>query len=72
MPISLTTLLATLPSIFHSRAALELENLALRPPNRRASEVREKPPEIDLRGAPVVDLSVVDLSVVDLSVPPLA
>jgi putative transposase len=30
MPISLTTLLANLWSIFHSRAALQLENLALR------------------------------------------
>src|SRR6516162_5948261 len=30
MLIALTTLLATLSSIFHSRAALELENLALR------------------------------------------
>jgi hypothetical protein len=30
MLISLTTLLATLSSIFHSRVALELENLALR------------------------------------------
>jgi hypothetical protein len=30
MVISLTTLLATLSSIFRSRAALELENLALR------------------------------------------
>jgi putative transposase len=30
MLISLTTLLATLSSIFRSRAALELENLALR------------------------------------------
>jgi putative transposase len=30
MPIPLTTLLATLSSIFRSRAALELENLALR------------------------------------------
>jgi hypothetical protein len=30
MPISLTTLFATLSSIFHSRAALQLENLALR------------------------------------------
>jgi hypothetical protein len=30
MPISLTTLLATLWSIFRSRAALQLENLALR------------------------------------------
>ncbi len=30
MPISLTTLLATLSSIFPSRAALGLENLALR------------------------------------------
>jgi len=29
MPISLTTLLATLSSIFRSRAALGLENLAL-------------------------------------------
>lgn len=32
MLISLTTLLATLSSIFRSRAALELENLALRHP----------------------------------------
>ena len=30
MPIFLLTLLATLSSIFHSRATLELENLALR------------------------------------------
>jgi len=30
MPISLTTLLVTLSSVFHSRAALQLENLALR------------------------------------------
>jgi hypothetical protein len=30
MLISLTTLLANLSSIFHSRAALQLENLALR------------------------------------------
>src|SRR6202165_4689488 len=30
MPISLTTLFATLSSIFHSRAGLQLENLALR------------------------------------------
>ena len=30
MPISLTMLLATLSSIFRSRAALQLENLALR------------------------------------------
>jgi len=30
MPLPLTTLLATLSSIFRSRAALELENLALR------------------------------------------
>ena len=30
MPISLTTLLTTLPSIFHFRVALQLENLALR------------------------------------------
>jgi hypothetical protein len=30
MPISLTMFLATLSSIFRSRAALQLENLALR------------------------------------------
>ena len=30
MPISLTTFFATLSSIFHSRAGLQLENLALR------------------------------------------
>jgi hypothetical protein len=28
------------------------------PPNRRASAIREKTPEIDLRGPPVVDLSL--------------
>jgi hypothetical protein len=32
------------------------------PPNRRASEVREKSPEIDLGGPPVVDLSVPPLA----------
>src|SRR6266481_1128069 len=32
------------------------------PPNRRASEVRKETPEIDLRGPPVVDLSVSPLA----------
>ena len=57
MLIALTTLLATLSSIFHSRAALELENLALRH-QIGAAEVRKKAPEIDLQGPSVVDLSV--------------
>jgi hypothetical protein len=58
MLISLATLLATLSSIFRSRAALQLENLALRHQIGGASEVRKKTPEIDLGGPPVVDLSV--------------
>jgi hypothetical protein len=58
MLISLTTLLATLSSIFHSRAALQLENLALRHQNRRASEVCKKTPEIDSGGPPTMGLAV--------------
>src|SRR6516162_4011744 len=56
----LPTLLAVLPSILRSRAAVELENLALAPapPNRRAPEVRCKTPEINLRRPPLVDLSL--------------
>src|SRR6516164_850793 len=60
----LPTLLAVLPSILRSRAAVELENLALAPapPNRRASEVRCKTPEINLRRPPLVDLSLQSLA----------
>jgi hypothetical protein len=47
MLLSLTTLFETLSSIFHSCAALELENLALRHPNGHPSAVPEKTPEID-------------------------
>ena len=56
MPILVATLLATLLSIFDSRAALELENLAP-PSDRCASSVREKAPEIDRREPPVVRMS---------------
>jgi regulator of replication initiation timing len=48
MLTALMTLLATLSSIFRSRAALELENLALRHQIRCASENGCKTPEIDL------------------------
>src|SRR5215469_14703150 len=58
----LPTLLAVLPSILRSRAAVELENLALAPLNRRASEVRCKTPEINLRRPPLVDLSLAPLA----------
>ena len=58
MLISLTTLLATLSSILRSRAALELENFALRHQIGVLHEVRKKAPQIDLQGPPVVDLSV--------------
>jgi hypothetical protein len=49
MLIFLTTPLATLSSIFRSRAALELENLALRH-QLGASAVRKKTPDCDLMG----------------------
>ena len=62
MLIFLTTLLAPLRSIFRSRAALELENLALRHQNRCTSEICSKAPEIDLRRPPVVALPVPPLA----------
>src|SRR5580704_4083361 len=62
MPIFLTTLLASVRSIFQSRAALELEKPGSAPPNRGASEICGKTPEIDLRRPPVVDLPVPPLA----------
>ena len=61
MPISLSTLLATLSSIFCSRAFLLLENLALRHQIGVLKAVRKKMPEINLGGSPVVDLPVPSL-----------
>ena len=61
MPISLSTLLATLSSIFCSRASLLLENLALRHQIGVLKAVRKKMPEINLGGSPVVDLPVPSL-----------
>jgi hypothetical protein len=58
----LTSPLAILSSIFRSRAALELENLALRQQIGVLSAVGKKTPDIDLMGP----------SMVDLFVPPLA
>jgi putative transposase len=57
MPIPRTTLLATLSSIFRSRAALELENLALRATQSACFRDPKENAEIDLRRPPVVDLS---------------
>src|SRR6516165_6742498 len=57
MLISLKTLLTNLSSIFHSRAALQLENLAL-PPNRCASAILEKTTKIDSSGPPFMGLAV--------------
>ncbi|SRR6266513_6211023 len=58
MLISLSTLLATLSSIFRSRAALELGNLALRHRIGVLQRSVRKRPEIDLKRPPVVDLAV--------------
>jgi hypothetical protein len=58
MLVFLTTFLAILPSILRSRAAVELENLALAKLNRRVSKVRRKAPEINLRRPSVLDLSL--------------
>src|ERR1700740_3554603 len=69
MLIFLTTLLASLASIFQSRASLGLENLALpTPSNRRAPEVCRKAPKIDLGRPPAVDLSVAPLARLALGV----
>jgi hypothetical protein len=59
MLISLTILFTTLSSIFRSRAALQLENLALR---HGASAAGEEAPEIDTRGPAVVGLAVSNLA----------
>jgi hypothetical protein len=58
MLIFLTILLGILSSMFRSRAALELENLALRHQIGVASALRAKTPEIDPSGPPVVGLAV--------------
>jgi len=58
MRIFLTTLLGTLSSMFRSRAVLEFEKLGSASPNWCASAVREKTPEIDPSGPPVVGLAV--------------
>ena len=58
----LTTLLATLSSIFRSRAALALENLALRHQIGVLQRSARKTSEIDGMGPPVVDLSVPPLA----------
>jgi hypothetical protein len=62
MPISLATLLATLWSIFRSRAALELENLALRHQISVLQRSAARRPKINLGGPPAVDLSVQPLT----------
>src|SRR6267143_7139836 len=66
MLIFLTTLLASLASIFRSRASLE--NLAFTPSNRRAPQVCRKTPQIDLGRPPAVDLSVAPLARLALGV----
>jgi len=53
MHVFLTTLLTLLPSILRSRAAVELENLALRHQIGVLGEVRYKTPEINLRRPPL-------------------
>jgi hypothetical protein len=60
MLISLTTLLSTLSSIWRSRAALGLENLALRH-QIGVLRVCQKTPEIDL-GGPVTTENFVGIS----------
>jgi len=67
MLIFLTTLLASLASIFRSRASLGLENLAT-PSNRRAPEVCRKAPKIDFGRPPAMDLSVAPLTRLALGV----
>ena len=62
MLIFLTTLLGTLSSKFRSRAVLELENLALRHQIGVLQRSREKTPEIDPSGPPVVGLAVPSLA----------
>jgi hypothetical protein len=57
MLVFLTTLEFGL-RILRSRAAVELENLALAKLNRRVSKVRRKAPEINLRRPSVLDLSL--------------
>jgi hypothetical protein len=58
MLTSLTRLLATLGSIFRSRGALQLENLALRYQIAVLFAVGEKTAQADSDGPPVVGLAV--------------
>jgi hypothetical protein len=62
MLISLTTFLASLPSIFRSRALLGLENLALRHQIGVLQRSTRKRPKLTSLGPPVVDLSVPPLA----------
>src|SRR5467141_1473762 len=68
MLIFLTTLLATLWSIFRSRASLGLENLALRHQIGVLQRSAGKRPKIDLGRPPAVDLSVAPLARLALGV----
>src|SRR6266403_1255161 len=68
MLIFLKTLLASLASIFRSRASLGLENLALRNQIGVLTEVCRKVPKIDLGRPPAVDLSVTPLARLALGV----
>src|ERR1039458_9196389 len=62
MLISLAALLVTLHSIIRSRLDLQLENLALRGPNRRASPLGEEAAEVKLEGSPLLGLPVPPLA----------
>jgi len=61
MPIPLTTLFANLSSIFHSRAALQLENLALRRQIGVASAILEKTTKMDSVGPLIIGLALLCL-----------
>src|SRR5207302_1798503 len=58
MLISLTTLFVTLSSIFRSRAALQLENLALRHQVGVLQRSARKRPQVDSRRPPPLGLAV--------------
>ena len=61
MLIFLASLLATLPSILRSRAALELENLALRHQIGVLQRSARKAPQVDSAGPSVVGRVVLRL-----------
>src|SRR5215472_6665520 len=67
MQLSLTILFGTLFAIFRSRAALELENLALRHQIGVLQRSAVKRPKLTPRGPPVVDLFVPPLARLALS-----